>query len=59
MERGEILQLEYRWFGPAWCLSGGRHIDDAVAQIVIKSANVVGVGDALAGATSQTWRWVN
>jgi hypothetical protein len=59
MQRGEALHLEYRWCGPVWCLSGGAHIDAEVAQLVTKSASVVGVGDALFNDTpAQTWRWV-
>jgi hypothetical protein len=59
MQRGEALLLEYRSRGPVWCLSGGRDVPDEVAQVVIKSANVVGVGDALFNdIPAQTWRWV-
>jgi hypothetical protein len=58
MERGEALLLEHRWFGRAWCLSGGQRVDDEVAKIVVQDHNVVGVGDSLFGNTpSQTWRW--
>jgi hypothetical protein len=59
MRRGEALILEYRWHGRVWCLSGGRHITDEIAQVVIQSTNVSGVGDALFNdAPAQTWRWV-
>jgi hypothetical protein len=59
MQRGEALLLEYRWRGPVWCLSGGRDVPDEMAQVVIKSASVVGVGDALFNdIPAQTWRWV-
>jgi hypothetical protein len=59
MQHGETLLLEYRWRGPVWCLSGGRNVPDEVAQVVIKSASVVGVGDALFNdIPAQTWRWV-
>jgi hypothetical protein len=58
MRRGECLLLEHRWFGRAWCLSGGRSVDDAVAKIVVEHPRVVGVGDSLfKGTPSQTWRW--
>jgi hypothetical protein len=59
MQRGEAMLLEYRRCGPLWCLSGGCDVPDEVAQVVIKSASVVGVGDALFNDTpAQTWRWV-
>jgi hypothetical protein len=59
MQRGEALLLEYRWCGSVWCLSGGRDVPDEVAQVVIKSESVVGVGDALFNDTpAQTRRWV-
>jgi hypothetical protein len=59
MQRGEALLLEYRWYGRVWCLSGGRHITDEIAKIVIQSARVTSVGDALfSDVPSQTWRWV-
>jgi hypothetical protein len=59
MQRGEALLLEYRWYGRVWCLSGGRHIPDEVAQVVIQSARVTSVGDALfSDVPAQTWRWI-
>jgi hypothetical protein len=59
MQRGEALLLEYRWYGRVWCLSGGRHITDEIAQAVIQNANVTDVGDALfSDVPAQTWRWV-
>ena len=59
MQRGEALLLEYRWYGCVWCLSGGRHITDEIAQAVIQNANVTGVGDALfSDVPAQTWRWI-
>jgi hypothetical protein len=60
MKRGEALLMEYRWYGRAWTLSGGRSVRDEVAQVVIKSTNVADVGDALQidGARPQTWRWI-
>jgi len=59
MKRGEALLLEYRWYGPVWCLSGGRHITDEIAQVVIQNTNVTSVGDALfQGVRSQTHRWI-
>jgi hypothetical protein len=58
MRRGECLILEHRWYGRCWCLSGGTHIDDDVAKIVVKNQHVAGVGDSLFKDTpSQTWRW--
>lgn len=47
MRRGEALLLEYRWYGAAWCLSRGRHVDDEVARIIIQNKSVADVGDAL------------
>jgi hypothetical protein len=59
MRRGEALYLEHRFFGRAWCLSGGQYVEDEVARVVIRDNHVVGVGDALFGnCPSQTWRWV-
>src|SRR6516225_2877937 len=59
MRRGEALILEYRWHGRVWCLSGGRHITDEIAQVVIQNTNVTSVGDALfQGVRSQTHRWI-
>ena len=60
MRRGEALLMEFRWYGRAWQLSGGRPVKDDVAQIVIKNRSVADVGDALAidGARPQTWRWI-
>jgi hypothetical protein len=59
MKRGEALHMERRWYGPAWCLTGGRYVPDEVAKIVIQNVNVAPVGDALfANVPSQTWRWV-
>jgi hypothetical protein len=59
LQRGEALILEYRWYGRVWCLSGGRHITDEIAQLVIKNANVTSVGDALfSDVPAQTWRWI-
>jgi hypothetical protein len=59
MRRGEALHMEFAWYGRVWCLSGGRRIDNEVAQVVIKNARVADVGDALfSNAPAQTWRWV-
>jgi len=59
MQRGEALLLEYRWYGRVWCLSGGRHITDELAQVVIQNTNVTDVGDTLfSDVPAQTWRWV-
>jgi hypothetical protein len=58
MRRGEALHLTFTQYGPRWSLSGGRRIDSDVAAIVVKSASVIDVGDALfAGSTAQTFRW--
>jgi hypothetical protein len=58
MRRGEALHLTYTKWGPCWSLSGGRRVDSDVAAVVVKSASVVDVGDALfAGSTAQTFRW--
>ena len=59
MQRGEALHLEYRWCGPVWCLSGGRHIPNEVARVAIQNPQVVSVGDSLFRDTRpQTYRWV-
>jgi hypothetical protein len=59
MRRGEALLMEFRWYGRAWSLSGGRSVPDDVATIVIKNKNIADVGDALfKDAKPQTWRWV-
>jgi hypothetical protein len=58
-QRGEALHFELAWFGAVWWLSGGGHISDEVAQIVIRDARVVGVGDVLFNdVPAQTWRWI-
>jgi hypothetical protein len=57
MRGGEILHLEFRRTGACWRLSGGKQIDDRVAQLVIINSDVVGDGDALfPDTTSQTYR---
>jgi hypothetical protein len=58
MRRGEALHLTFTQHGPCWSLSGGRRIDNDIAEIVVKSASVVDAGDALsAGSMAQTFRW--
>jgi hypothetical protein len=56
MRDGQTLHLEFRRTGACWRLSGGKQIDDRVAQLVIINSDVVGDGDALfPDAASQTW----
>jgi hypothetical protein len=58
MRAGCALHLEFRKQGPRWALSNGCEVSDAVAQLVIASSSVVGVGDALfENAACQTYRW--
>ncbi len=59
MKRGEMLHMEHRWFGHAWCLTGGRYVPDDVAKVVIQNASVAAVGDALfTNVLCQTWRYI-
>jgi hypothetical protein len=57
MRGGAALHLEYTP-PPRWTLSNGHEVPDEIARLVVASASVVGVGDALfAGVASQTFRW--
>jgi hypothetical protein len=58
MRAGAALHLQHTKQGPAWTLSNGRPVSDTIAKLVIASASVVGVGDALFdGYPAQTFRW--
>jgi hypothetical protein len=58
MRAGATLHLQHAKAGPQWALSNGRRVANDIAQLVIASASVVGVGDSLFNdAASQTWRW--
>jgi hypothetical protein len=58
MQRGAALRLQFTPTGPRWSLSNGSRVKGEVAKLVIASASVTGVGDALfEGAASQTFRW--
>jgi hypothetical protein len=58
MQAGAALQLQYTKHGPCWVLSNGLRVKDDVAKLIVTSASVVGVGDALFdGTASQTYRW--
>jgi hypothetical protein len=59
MKQGQALHLENRWYGAAWCLTGGQYIQDEIAKVVICNANVAAVGEALfQNVPSQTFRWI-
>jgi hypothetical protein len=60
MRGGNALYKFYVFGVPTWALTDGRRIDPAVAEIVIRHPQIVGVGDALplgAAAKSQTFRY--
>jgi hypothetical protein len=58
MRDGAALHLQYERGSPVWVLSTGRPVSNYVAQLVIASASVVSVGDALFdNVRSQTYRW--
>ena len=58
MRQGCDLHLEYRWFGPHWCLSNGRRVDPEVARVVVQDIDVVPTGDSLfSNVPGQTWRF--
>ena len=60
MKAGDALHLQHTRHGPRWTLSSGRGVSDNVARLVIASASVAGVGDALfSECPAQTWRWWN
>jgi hypothetical protein len=59
MQRGEALHHERTWYGGIWWTSNGRQVSGEVARVVIQSANVASVGDALFdNVPAQTWRWI-
>jgi hypothetical protein len=58
MQAGASFHLQFTRSGPLWVLSSGRQVPDVIARLVIASASVVGVGDALFdGCPAQTFRW--
>jgi hypothetical protein len=58
MRNGVALHLQHTKHGPCWALSNGTPVPDSIAQLVITSSSIVGVGDALFdGVASQTFRW--
>ncbi len=60
MRSGQALHLHHSRHGALWWLSGGKRVDDEIAQAVIKNPMIVGVGDALPLGTdipAQTWRY--
>jgi hypothetical protein len=58
MRAGAVLHLQHAKSGPRWALSNGRQVTDDIAKLVVASASVVGVGDALFGeCQAQTFRW--
>jgi hypothetical protein len=59
MRRGATLHLYYQYGRPLWQLSSGEFIGSDVAEIVIKTPNIVAVGDSLfPGHPGQTWRMI-
>jgi hypothetical protein len=58
MQNGCSLHLQHTKQGPCWTLSNGKPVPDSIAALVVTSASIVGVGDALYDeALSQTYRW--
>jgi hypothetical protein len=58
MRDGAALHLQHAKSGPRWALSNGHQVSDDIAKLVVASASVVGVGDALFGeCQAQTFRW--
>jgi hypothetical protein len=59
MRSGQALHLEFGPSGPRWRMSNGLFIRNEVAQLVITSPDVAGVGDCLfSDALAQTFRYV-
>jgi hypothetical protein len=57
MRAGAALHLQHTKHGPCWTLSNGRPVSDTIAKLVVASASVEGVGDALfEGYLAQTFR---
>jgi hypothetical protein len=57
MEAGASLHLEFAK-RPCWSLSTGEQVEDAAAELVIRSSSVIGCGGALFGeCLGQVWRW--
>jgi hypothetical protein len=58
MQRGESLLLCFENGHSVWRTSGGLKVAEDIARSVIAHTDVCGVGDALFGGLSQTWRWI-
>jgi hypothetical protein len=59
MAGGAALHLEFAK-RPCWSLSTGEQVDDAVAQLVIRSSSVIACGGSLfpgLGLPGQVWRF--
>jgi hypothetical protein len=58
LQRGSTLHLAFIGRKPTWTLSNGRRVADEVAELLVKSASVIGDQDSLFdGAPAQTFRW--
>jgi hypothetical protein len=58
MEAGCSLHLTHATSGSVWRLSNGRPVSDSVANLVVASGSITGVGDCLfRDMRSQTFRW--
>jgi hypothetical protein len=58
MRAGAALHLQHTKRGPCWTLTTGREVSDTIAKLVVESASVVSVGDALLDeCPAQTYRW--
>jgi hypothetical protein len=59
-QHSAALHLQHAKQGPCWALSNGAPVPDSIARLVIASASVTGVGDALfRDCRAQTYRWWN
>jgi hypothetical protein len=57
MAAGASLHLEFAK-RPCWSLSTGEQVEDAAAQLVIRSSSVIDCGGSLFnGLPGQVWRW--
>jgi len=60
MRAGASLHCTHRPKSADWALSTGFAVSEHVAHLVIKRADIVGVGDCLFGPElSQTWRFID
>jgi hypothetical protein len=58
MRAGAVLHAQHTRSGTIWTLTTGQRAAEEVAGLVVNSASVVGLGDALFdGCLAQTYRW--